>query len=149
MPELVEQKDLIVRVALPEDIDGLVEMNTLFNAVEISPAQLAQRMQDPCCVETAVVALLKGKVIGFAALRIVPCLFYPDPHGEITELFVLASYRQQGVAKKLIDFAENLARQKNVRELFILVNPYNIEAISFYRKLGYHDNDVALSKILD
>ena len=145
----MDKGELIVREATAKDLEDLVWLNALFNDVIISTTYLAQQMDTPNRVETALIARMGNTVIGFAALRIVPCLFYPDPQGEITELYVLAPYRRQGVAKKMIEYAENLARQKNVRELFILVNPENREAIALYHHLGYKDNDVALSKLLD
>jgi GNAT superfamily N-acetyltransferase len=50
-------------------------------------------MEHPACAEIPIVAVIDNRVIGFAGLRIVPNIFYPGAHAEITELFVEEKYR--------------------------------------------------------
>jgi ribosomal protein S18 acetylase RimI-like enzyme len=137
---------VITRVATLEDMQDLAHLNELFNGVCVSPEILAKRLSDPLCVEQALIAELDNRIVGFAALRIVSCVFYTHLHGELTELYVLKDYRKRGVAKGLLCLAEKIAKEKGVRELFVQTGLSNLAAQAFYHSIGYRDNDLALSK---
>lgn len=142
-------KDKIeTRVACQEDVQDLARLNLAFNGVCDLPEALAQRLANPFCVEQPLVAEIEGHVIGFAALRVVPCLFYDHPYGELTELYVEEEYRQLGVGRALILLAEKIAKSKGVKELFVLTGRSNQKAQRLYTSLGYADGDIVLSKEL-
>lgn len=134
------------RVATVEDAAELVRLNALFNGEEEPPAQLAQRLMDPRRVETPVLAIVEGRVVAFAALRMVPCVFYPVPYAELTELFVEAAWRGRGIGRGLVNYVEQMALEAGATELFILTGFDNQPAQALYHSLGYTDYDVALCK---
>jgi ribosomal protein S18 acetylase RimI-like enzyme len=140
--------ELTIRIAIAGDLEGLARLNELFNGVSEKPETLRRRLADPQCVETPIVARLGDRVVGFAALRVVPCVFYASPNGELTELYVEEAYRGQGIAKKLVMYAENLAKDQGVEELILLTGPSNTAALALYHRLGYEDRDVSLTKVL-
>jgi ribosomal protein S18 acetylase RimI-like enzyme len=139
---------LTTRIATENDVHDLARLNLAFNGVRESPEALSLRLSDPRCVEQPLVAVLEGRVVGFAALRIVPCVFYDHPHGELTELYVEEKYRMLGVGKELVRLAERLAKTRGVKELFVLTGRDNLAARKLYNSLGYEDGDIALSKEL-
>jgi ribosomal protein S18 acetylase RimI-like enzyme len=129
-------------------MQDLARLNAEFNGSTEPPEHLAKRLADPFCVEQPLLAEVGERIVGFAALRIVPCVFYADPHGELTELFVEDTHRRLGVGRELLLLAEKIARGKGVRELFVLTDLSNQAAQSFYRSMGYEDGELAFTKEL-
>jgi ribosomal protein S18 acetylase RimI-like enzyme len=140
--------DIVTRTARLDDAQELARLNLAFNEVRSSPEAIARRLADPQRVEQPLVAEIDGRVVGFAALRVVPCVFYEDPHGEVTELYVEEGYRRLGVGRALLALAESMAKAKGVQELVVLTGSTNRKARRLYRSLGYESGDVALSKEL-
>lgn len=136
------------RVATTEDAPALAQLHFTFNGVRVPPDVLARRLADPQCVEQALVAESDGRIVGFAALRVAPCVFYDHPHGELTELYVEEAYRQRGIGRALVRLAEQLAQASGVSELFVLTGDANIAARQLYAALGFEEGDIALSKAL-
>lgn len=142
-------KMILTRVATSDDVQDLARLNAEFNGSSEPPEELAKRLSDPFCVEQPLLAEVEGHVVGFAALRIVPCVFYADPHGELTELFVEEDHRRLGVGRELLDLAEKIARERGVTELFVLTDSSNHIAQAFYSSMGYQDGELAFSKELE
>ncbi len=84
--------------------------------------------------------------MGFAALRLVPSLFYPEPHAEMTELYVEDACRRQGIGRELVKFVECMVVEMGAHELWLMTGLENHAAQDFYRSLGYDHQDLALSK---
>jgi ribosomal protein S18 acetylase RimI-like enzyme len=139
------------RLAESADAAGLAELarlNTLFNGACDSAEQIAARLADPRRVESAILAEIDGRIVGFAGLRIVPCIFFAEPYAELTELFVEEAYRRCGAGRALVTHAESLAQQAGACRMLILTDPENNIAQSLYRVMGYTDYDIVLSKDL-
>jgi len=86
-------------------------------------------VQDPA--KEAYVAEQKGTVAGFVLLNLLGPL-----RGYIQVLAVMPEWRNQGIGRKLIRFAE----QRIFREapnVFLCVSSFNTEAQRFYWRLGY------------
>jgi ribosomal protein S18 acetylase RimI-like enzyme len=140
---------ILTRIAESTDATGLaqlVRMNTLFNGASDSAEQIAARLTDPRRVETVILAETEGCIVGFAALRLVPCVFFAEPYAEMTELYVDEGYRRRGVGRMLVAHCESLARAARARQMVILTDYENHPAQSLYRGLGYENYDIALVK---
>jgi len=85
-------------------------------------------------------------VVGFASLRLVPCVFYAEPRAELTELFVEVAHRRRGIGHALVAYAERLAVEGGAKELFVLTGFENQAAQALYRARGYRDYDLAMCK---
>lgn len=59
------------------------------------------------------------------------------PH--LASLYVKESHRKKGIAKKMMDFAENLLKQKGFSQVGLAVEKGNKFLIGLYNKLGYKD----------
>ena len=140
---------VFARTATKDDMAVLAQLNAEFNGSSDPPEHLARRFSDPYCVEQILLAEVDGNVVGFAALRVVPCVLYSDPHGELTELYVQESFRRLGAGRELLLLAEAIAKEKGVNELIILTDASNQATQSFYRSLGYQDGEIAFTKELD
>ena len=142
---------LQIRIADITDADGLAQLarlNSLFNGASDSAEQIAARLTNPQRVETPILAEIDRHIIGFASLRIVPCIFFADPYAELTELYIEEGFRRQGVGRALVAHAEALAREAGARSMLILTDFYNHPAQSLYRSMGYWHYDIALKKDL-
>lgn len=139
---------ITTRPATPADAPDLAQLNSLFNDSHDTPEQLAARLSHPSRVETPILAEINGRIVGFAALRLVPSVFYATPHAELTELFVEEPYRRYGVGRVLVAHVERLAREGGADELFVATDPANMPALALYHTLGFEDYDLSLCKTL-
>jgi GNAT superfamily N-acetyltransferase len=140
--------DLVIRIGSQADAPALARLNIAFNGGDETPERIATRLADPRCVETPLLAEIDGRAVGFAALRIVPCVFYPEPYVELTELYLEPEYRRVGIGRALVSYAETLERGAGARGLVVLTSLRNQAAQAFYHALGYRDDDLALWKDL-
>jgi len=140
--------NIATRAATADDTRTLARLNRDFNGGDEPTEHLAQRMRDPQRVETPILAEIDGVAVGFAALRLVPCVFYPDPYAELTELYVDPEHRQRGVGRALIAHAERLAQAGGAATLLVLTDFYNEAAQALYRRTGFVNHDLAMEKRL-
>jgi ribosomal protein S18 acetylase RimI-like enzyme len=141
--------DFRIRTATADDAAALVRLNEAFNGVSEPPERLAERLRDPRCIETPILAEIDDHAVGFAALRVAPSVFYATPHTELTELYVEPAYRRRGIARALLGYAETRARAQGADSLYILTGFENYDAQRLYRLAGYEDNDLSMIKSLD
>jgi ribosomal protein S18 acetylase RimI-like enzyme len=72
---------------------------------------------------------------------------YPINYAEITELFVLDEYRQQGIGKRLFQFTEDILIKHEAKHFHILTGTKNIIAQALYHSCGYADtSEILLDK---
>ncbi len=136
-----------IRLAEIEDVPALVRLNQAFNGMVEPPEHLAARLSDARRVDSPILAEANSHAVGFACLRLLPCVFYAEPYAELTELYVDPGWRRMGVARALMAIAEDLARQSGAVELVLLTGPGNHAAQAFYRSMGYAPGDVGMVKI--
>ena len=72
-----------------------------------------------------------------------------DAHAWVAELYVLASHRSQGLGEALLGRAEDHARRLGVHKIELSVVAENTAARRFYKRLGYRDRSLVMSKRLD
>ena len=58
---------------------------------------------------------------------------------ELNGIAVLPEYQSRGIGTRLIAAAEQMARERGFREVFVGVNIENARARSLYERLGYRD----------
>lgn len=69
-----------------------------------------------------------------------------QPEAYISELHVWPDYRDRGVAKGLLEMAEAFAAQRGVAQLSLHVASVNATAIQLYRKAGFAEETVKMTK---
>jgi len=139
---------IFIRKATPEDAAELVLLNQAFNGASEPDVFLAKQLADPGQVEFAILAEFEGKVVGFACLRICPCILYTSPSAELTELYVIPEQRRKGIARRLVDFAVRMATQVGADELVVLTDKVNAIARHFYWSNFFEEGDLALRRSL-
>ena len=146
---MIEPANIEFRVAIKEDMYGLARLNNIFNDVDESAEAIWSRIEHPKCAEIPIVAVIDNHVIGFTGLRIVPNIFYPGAHAEITELFVEEKYRRQGIASALMRCAEKIAKTRDAKEIVLHTGEDNQSARALYATLGYDEWELVLGRELD
>ncbi len=80
------------------------------------------------------VAYVAGAVVGCVGLRLLA-----DRTGEITRLFVAKSHHGRGLAKRLLDELEQVARNHGLTTLRLDTREDLVEARSLYARQGFHE----------
>jgi ribosomal protein S18 acetylase RimI-like enzyme len=75
-------------------------------------------------------------------------IYRPRHYLYVDELAVLAEYRRQGIGRRLMTAAENLAVERGISTIELNVWENNALARSFYEGLGYHTIRRRLSRHL-
>ena len=93
--------------------------------------------------ELFVVGEMQGRVIGSVMAG------YEGHRGWVNYLAVAPAYRGRGFARALMAHVEQLLLARGCPKVSLLVRDSNTEAIAFYRRLGYvQDQSVPLGKRL-
>jgi GNAT superfamily N-acetyltransferase len=87
------------------------------------------------------VAEAEERVIGYAAVHWLPCLFLPGPEGYVCELFVEEAYRGRGVGRSLLEVIVAEAHGRGCARLMLLTDR-DREAYrrGFYTKGGWTEH---------
>jgi len=137
---------MVIRVAMENDIEALCPLLTEFFAYNAA----LQPMYCTDAVETGeypksiiesddsdfIIAIEEDIVVGFIHINQMKTPSYdaivPHSYAEIMAFMVTASFRKKGIGSKLIDFAKQWSRERNLDyiELMSLVNAE--EANKFY-----------------
>ena len=137
---------ITVREATPEDAADLARMLDLFDTMGATPDQVAARMLTCQNVLTTFIGVLDGQPVGFACLRLIPHLQGDEPYAELTDIYVDAPFRRQGVARALIARVEVAARAARAGGLVIIAGFDNAGAQAAYRASGYANWALAMEK---
>jgi ribosomal protein S18 acetylase RimI-like enzyme len=77
--------------------------------------------------------LRNGESAGYLAV-------VPDPAKsslQLSKLYIRKTLRGLGIGKESVDFVAGLCRQSGIGKLWLTVNKYNSESISWYERLGF------------
>jgi GNAT superfamily N-acetyltransferase len=137
---------ITVRQATQDDATELARLLDLFDGMALSQEQVAARLLLCRDVLTTFLGELDGRPVGFACLRLIPHLQGDGPYAELTDLFVEAPHRRQGVARALLAHVEGVAREAGAGEIALITGFDNPGAQAAYRASGYTDWALAMAK---
>ena len=151
-----------VRAARPDDFDALVELDVssaahhaaldpgLFVVPERAAVAdfLRRRLEDPN--RQVLVAEADGIVVGMVDVTLAGdedpgSIVRPVPTADIG-ISVLESWRGRGVGHALMAAAEASALARGARRMVLDMSAANVDALRFYRSLGYADHDLVLRR---
>lgn len=143
------------KLVWPEDRAALLALDTAFSTdrvyqlvggaaawqldtVAVSPPRsksydLTHEVDDWPAFEHVAVAELAGRVVGVAALKPVRW----NRRAELWHLYVDRAARGRGVGRLLLEQARQVARQWDVRALWLETQTINYPAIQFYQHMGF------------
>jgi GNAT superfamily N-acetyltransferase len=137
---------LTVHQATPDDATELARMLDLFDNLGATPEQVAARMLACQHVVTTFIGSMDEQPVGFACLRLVPHLQGDEPYAELTDIYVDAPFRRQGVARALIAHIEAVARAAGAGGVVIITGFDNVGAQAAYRASGYTNWALAMER---
>lgn len=132
-----EDSAIEIRAAKPQDAPSIASLlHSLGYPAE--PAEVQQRLRDLDASADDRVLLTEG---GLVAVHRVLRLAEAVPLARITALVVLPQRRRQGVARALVNAAEDAARAWGCGELEVSsgLRPERAAAHAFYEALGFSD----------
>lgn len=110
---------------------------------------IARHIASAASVDTVLLATIRDEPAGFASLRVIPQVESDVPHAELSDIFVAEAFRRSGVGRALMRLAEDLARERGARRVYLIAGSDNTGARAFHRTLGYADYAVAMHKDLE
>lgn len=128
----------MVRMATINDAQQLFALNEAFNdagETTLSHIQesLANNPQELIAVDEQ-----EDTLTGFVCVQLKKSFCYDAVIPEIAEVYVRPEYRQQGIASRMIAFAEEECRKRYALKPFeLLTGQGNTAAQALYRSLGY------------
>ncbi len=132
-----------VRPATPDDVStifsfsqALSEYEKLAHEMVGVEADLHQGLFGPTPYAEAVVAELKGEIVGSATYFYNFSTFLMKPGVYLEDLFVLPEYRRRGIATDLLKYLASHAVNKGCGRLEWSVLDWNEDAITFYKRIG-------------
>ena len=148
---------ITIHTATESDAATLAAMferfNASYRAITITPEQMAARMRACASVETTLLADFNGQPAGFVCVRVVPYMSDDTPYAEVSDLYVEAEQRRNGIGTALLAAADAHARAHSASEIVVLTGAADdakyIAAQALYRRSGYGDYAVALRKALE
>lgn len=72
-----------------------------------------------------------------------------DRYAHIFLLYVVPEYRRRGIAKALLQQAQDWATTRGDRQIGLHVFPQNQAAINLYQQFGFQTQSIAMLKIID
>lgn len=127
--EKLKRTEIIIEEAKVQDLRAIFEIE---NRSELSNALTQQDINSWLMDKNYVtfVAKAEGEVVGFVILQ-------KTDEINIVNIAVKREYRNKGIGTKLIDAAEDFAKECNIEVLSLEVSKQNITAYLLYDKMGF------------
>ncbi len=116
---------VIVRAAAADDLSTLATFIQPFVEDEKLLPRTSAELED--LVDCGFVAVVEGRIIGFAALEI-----YSAKLAEIRSLAIQPDWQGRGIGKQLVEACVSRARQRDVLEVMAVTS-----SESFFRSCGF------------
>lgn len=138
----------MVRKATVNDAEQLGILNEEFNGNGETTIENIRNSLECNSREIVIVDDDHGALNGFVCVQLKKSFCYDDYAPEITEVYVRPACRKQGIAGRMIRFAEEYCcKNYPLHKFEILTGGENLIAQSVYNKLGYrNDHELHLSK---
>lgn len=146
-------RDATIRQIKPEDADRVAELLTQLGypaAADDVAQRLAYWLDEP--LSQILVADRSTQVIGCLSLHAIPYLERTGRWARVESLVVDSAARRSGVARALVQAAEETARQWGCLAVEITSARYRDDAHALYQHLGYTDvcdKSARFFKVLD
>lgn len=124
----------MIRRAMASDAEQLGILNMEFNGVTDRTTESIRESLENNRQEMVIVHEENGQLTGFVCVQIKKSFCYNEWTAEVTEVYVRPEHRRQGIASRMIAFAECLPQ---VTRMELLTGSKNLTAQAVYAKLGY------------
>ncbi len=138
----------MVRIATVRDAEQLGILNNEFNGKDETTIDNIRNSIINNKQEVVIVADENGVLVGFVCVQLKKSFCYNEYISEITEVYVVPTYRKKGIASEMITYAEDYCTKNYpLHKYELLTGKKNVIAQFVYGKLGYADDgEIHLSK---
>jgi GNAT superfamily N-acetyltransferase len=149
---------LLLRAATKDDLEFLLSLVPRLSEFGLPPSRDAKaleaftenKLRQSCGETTSVVVIAEqdGRRLGFIQVGEDKEVFSGEAHASVVNLVVVKEVEGKGVGKALMNAAETWAREKGFQFISLYVFGTNQHARVFYKKLGYGEDSLKLTKTL-
>ena len=137
-----------IRLATESDFEKIYELNREFSHFIQTPEKfkitVEQMKQEKDFFRILVVENEEDEIIGFAS-TFIAWYSWIGKSLYLDDLYILESYRKNGLGSKLMDEVINLAKEEGCKKVRWQVSKWNSNAIDFYKKKGAVVDDVEIN----
>jgi len=80
-------------------------------------------------------AFIEDRLVGIGAIKFVA------NYAEVKRMFIKNEFRRRGLGSKILNKLEEYAKANNIENIYLETGRLHAEAISLYKKMGYHRVD--------
>jgi GNAT superfamily N-acetyltransferase len=155
---------VVIRPAIPADRDAMVELDLASAAHHVALDPDSYRVPDRDAVASFLdrrhadpdrevyVAVIDDAVVGMVDVTMLEApddgsIVRPIPTADIG-ISVLEAWRGRGIGHLLMKAADASARARGAKQIVLDMSSANLDAVRFYRRLGYVDSGLFLRRTL-
>jgi ribosomal protein S18 acetylase RimI-like enzyme len=155
---------VVIRPAIPADRDAMVELDLASAAHHVALDPDSYRVPDLDAVASVLdrrhadpdrevyVAVVDDAVVGMVDVTMLEApdngsIVQPIPAADIG-ISVLEAWRGRGIGHLLMEAADASARARGAKQIVLDMSSANLDALRFYRRLGYVDSGLFLRRTL-
>ncbi|MEE1282262.1 MAG: GNAT family N-acetyltransferase [Acutalibacteraceae bacterium] len=136
----------MVRLIKSNELEKLLELYIHLHEKEVPEiTENIKTMWEQICNDNnhnIIVIEKDGKLVSSCVCVIIPNLTRGiRPYAFIENVVTHEDYRSKGYATKCLNFAREIAKQKNCYKMMLLTGSKNSSTLDFYKKAGYNCND--------
>jgi ribosomal protein S18 acetylase RimI-like enzyme len=151
---------LNIRPATKDDLEFLLSLVPRLSEFGLPPSRdekaietftrdlLTKTLNENSATSVILIAEENGQRLGFVQLEEEKEFFSGEVHGYIANLAIVKEAEGKGVGKALMGAAEAWAQERSYRYLALYVFGTNQQARAFYKKLGYDEDALKLTKMI-
>ena len=141
-------KFVMIRLATERDAESLHQLNEAFNGTGLTTPDHIRDSLVHNQQEVVAVAQDGDRLVGFVCVQLKRSFCYEAAMPEVTEVYVDPAWRRNGLATRMIAFAEAECQRRGPMQKFeLLTGRDNFSAQVVYRKSGYvADHKLHMSK---
>lgn len=127
----------------PQDIPVITDMMETFYAIDGYPIEREHTIRNFHYFIThpeagqAFIIRCNGEIAGYIILNFLFSFEFGGTMAFLDELFISDSMRGKGIGKEAVAFVQHYATQKQLKMLFLEVEPHNVKAQELYKKSGW------------
>ncbi|MEJ3655576.1 GNAT family N-acetyltransferase [Actinomycetes bacterium KLBMP 9759] len=138
---MIDASTLAVRPAEATDVPALTTLTHELGYPSNTEDEVAARLASWSARDDLLVLVATSgrRVVGVAALAVIPYFERPGSWGRVVALVVDSRARGLGVGRQLLVATEQAARDRGCVSMEISSNRRRVDAHAFYRSMGYVD----------
>lgn len=131
--------DIRIRAIRPDDINRACELIQQLTGQEIRVEEMNNRLQlvQDSAVDELYVCEVNGSVEGLLGFRVRENLEQVSRYGEISLLVTDSQLQRKGIGRTMMNYAEQLAKEKGCLGTWLVSGLGRQEAHEFYKDLDY------------